>query len=570
MKISVSGNLGVVDGATRADRVILKAGPAKGRMVGRRYKFDLSQFSATYARLNFPNAEFSNDFPTTVGAKGTSRRGVFKYATEPYEHQELLFKQTRALEYFGFFWEMGLGKTKEALDTAAWLYHEGLIDSLLVITYNGVHLNWTESEVPKHLHENCEHLALAWNSGRYSDGTKYYLAQLDTLSSHKGLQVLSMNIEAFARDKAFNYAMAWLKSRNCMVVIDESHAIKDPRAKRTKKILKLRPFAKYRRVMTGTPTGGNPLDVYTQMAFLTPEILGFKSFYVFQSRYAVMAPLGNVTSRGGRQVKIVVGYRDVEELQGLLTPHSDRRTKLECLDLPPKISRRHPFVLNDEQRRIYTQLVEDTVAEFAGERIAPGMAMTRLMRLHQITCGFIVTDDAAARGEDEIQGVPISDGPHPRLVALMQDLEKVQGKAIVWSTYRYSMREIYNAVIEVYGEGSAVGYSGATPIGTRPGVVKRFQEDPNTRFFIGQPKAGGYGITLTAANDVLYYSNGYSLIVRLQSEDRPHRIGQEFPVTYTDLEAVNTVDGAIIETLKQNLDVAAQITGDKLVEWLSI
>ena len=186
---------------------------------------------------------------------------MFKYATEPYEHQESLFKQTRALEYFGFFWEMGLGKTKEALDTAAWLYHEGLIDSLLVITYNGVHLNWTESEVPKHLHENCEHLALAWNSGRYSDGTKYYLAQLDTLSSHKGLQVLSMNIEAFARDKAFNYAMAWLKSRNCMVVIDESHPIKDPRAKRTKKILKLRPFAKYRRVMTGTPTGGNPLDV---------------------------------------------------------------------------------------------------------------------------------------------------------------------------------------------------------------------------------------------------------------------------------------------------------------------
>ena len=569
MEFSKDGLDGVVDGWARKDLPTLRAVPSSHTTTGKRFRFELTPAATAYMRESFPDGDFPDDFPKLPSNK-TSTRGVFEFKTKPFDHQDKLFEQTRDLPIYGIFWEMGLGKTKMALDTTAWLWHEGKIDALLVLTYNGVHLNWVSKEVPEHLPDNCNAKAIAWDSTRYSSGNKAYAKALEEVVSHDGLQVLAINFEAFAYDKAFNYAMSFLKGRKVLVIIDESHGIKDPKAKRTKKILKLRQHSQFRRVMTGTPIGNSPLDLYTQMAFLDPEILGFKSYYAFQARFAVMQPLRGVTSRAGRQVEIVVGYRDIDKLKGMIEPVSDRKTKAECLDLPPKIPLRHPFVITDEQRRLYTELVEETVTEFEGGRISTQMALTRMLRLHQITCGFIVHDDAdAASAGSEIVGVPICKTQHPRMVALMDVLDQVQGKAIIWSTYRYSLHEIYNAITKKYGEGSAVGYSGVTPQQDRPGIVKRFQEDLKCRFFIGQPKAGGTGITLTAANDVIYYSNDYSLITRLQSEDRAHRIGQEHAVTYTDLEAVNTIDSAIIDALKEKVSISAQITGDKLVEWLT-
>lgn len=569
MQFSHFENSAVADNWTRSQLRELSTCPSNHVTKGKRFKFQLTSASIAWVRDTFPDAEYADTFPKPA-PNGTSQRGTFKHKIKPYEHQDRLFKQTRMLEYYAFFWEMGLGKTKEALDTAAWLYHEGLIDALLVITYNGVHLNWVTKEIPEHLHENCNYKAIAWDSSRYSSGNKKFAKALDDVCQHDGLQILSVNVEAFARDKAFNYCVAFLKGRRVLCVVDESHAVKDPKAKRTKKILKLREHSNYRRIMTGTPVGNSPLDLYTQFAFLSPEILSFKSYYAFQARYAIMQPLRGVTSKAGRQVEIVVGYRDIDELKGLIEPYSSRLTKEECLDLPLKIPLRHPFVITDEQRRLYTELVEDTVTEFEGNRISTQMAITRMLRLHQITCGFIVHDDVeAGTGGSEVVGEQICKGQHPRMSALMDVLDQVHSKAIIWSTYRYSLREIYAAVTEKYGKGCAVGYSGATPQNDRPGIVKRFQEDPDCRFFIGQPKAGGTGITLTAARDVIYYSNDYSLITRLQSEDRAHRIGQEHAVTYTDLEAVNTIDSNIIEALKNKVSISAQITGDKLVEWLT-
>ena len=563
MKFTTQNKQAVAEGFDKKTLPLIKAIPAV-KLIGNRARFDLTDANVKYVYATFADADLTG-FPEPAIQVPTIRN-PFEFKTKPFKHQQDWFDTTCDATSYGIFWEMGLGKTKLALDTASYLYSKGDIDTLLVITLNGVHLNWVTKEIPTHLSDGCNAHTVAWDSSKVSGGTKYFMKELDKLYNHDGLTILAVNVEAFSRGPALAFCQRLIKEREVLCVIDESHAIKEPKAARTKAILKLRRDCKYRRVMTGTPVANSPLDVFTQMFFLDPEMLGYKSYYAFRARFAILEPIrqmgGGILKHHGRVVETIVGYQDVDKLQELLEPHSSRLTKAECLDLPDKIYVRHPFVISDEQRRMYKQLVDDTVTELRGERISTQMALTRMMRLHQIVCGFTVVDDS-----DE--PTPISEASNPRIKALMSVVESVQGKAIIWATYRFSLREIVDALKTEYGAQSVVGYSGATPADMRPKVVDRFQNDPTCRFFVGQPKAGGTGITLTAATDVIYYSNDYSLNIRQQSEDRAHRIGQNCAVTYTDLEAANTIDADIITALNDKFNIAAQITGDKLVEWLS-
>jgi SNF2 family DNA or RNA helicase len=150
----------------------------------------------------------------------------------------------------------------------------------------------------------------------------------------------------------------------------------------------------------------------------------------------------------------------------------------------------------------------------------------------------------------------------------MNVLEEVEGKAIIWANYQKDMSEIKKTIIEKYGEESVVDYYGLTPQDERQPNINRFQGDPECRFFIGTPSTGGYGITLTAANTVIYYSNGYDLEKRLQSEDRAHRIGQKKSVTYVDLISEKTVDEKIVKALRKKIDIASEVLGEELRDWI--
>ena len=185
--------------------------------------------------------------------------------------------------------------------------------------------------------------------------------------------------------------------------------------------------------------------------------------------------------------------------------------------------------------------------------------LTQLMRLHQITCGHLKNDDDS-----------ITELKSNRIKALLEVLDEVEGKVIIWANYVYDIKQIVNSISDEYGEDSIVQYYGAIDAENRQDKpLKSFKiQILNVRFFIGNPQTGGYGITLTAANNVIYYSNGYDLEKRLQSEDRAHRIGQKKAVTYVDLVAPKTVDEKIRKALRKKINIATQVMGEELRDWI--
>ncbi len=337
------------------------------------------------------------------------------------------------------------------------------------------------------------------------------------------------------------------------MAIDESTTIKNPKAKRTKNILDLTKFTKYRRIMTGSPVTKNPLDLYTQCYFLDPFHLGHESYYSFRNRYALMKS-ANIS---GRSINLVVGYQNLGELSDKLKPFSYRVLKEDCLDLPPKNYMKRQITLTPEQKKLYEQMKKEALATLNGKTVTTMTALTQLMRLHQITCGHFSADDGTVQ---EIK--------NNRLAELLDVLEEVEGKAIIWAHYQHDVRNIYKLLEDKYGPGSVVHYYGKTLPEERDYAIKNFKTNDKVRFFVGTPQTGGYGITLTQANTVIYYSNGYDLEKRMQSEDRAHRIGQKKTVTYVDIIAEETVDTKIVKSLRKKINIASQVMGEELKEWI--
>ena len=384
--------------------------------------------------------------------------------------------------------------------------------------------------------------------------TKTQREKLDTLfKTGEELHILIMNVEAFSTQKGVDFASKFIVSHNTLMVIDESTTIKNPSAKRTKNIIKLSSTSKYRRVMTGSPVTKNPLDLYSQCEFLSPWLLNFASYYSFRNRYAEMKTL----HMHGRSIQVVDKFKNLGELSDQLKGFSYRVLKEDCLDLPDKIYMKRQITLSPDQKKLYEQMKKEALAVLNGKQVTTVNALTQLMRLHQITCGHFTADDGS------IQRIP-----NNRVSELMDILEETEGKAIIWAHYQYDITTIIKEIVKVYGPGSVVDYFGLTPQNERDGNREKFQSDPKCRFLVGTPATGGYGLTLTAANTVIYYSNGYDLEKRLQSEDRAHRIGQKKSVTYVDINAEDTVDEKIVKALRKKINIASEVLGEELKEWI--
>ena len=363
-----------------------------------------------------------------------------------------------------------------------------------------------------------------------------------------------MNVEAFSTKKGVEFAGKFLRCHKTLMAVDESTTIKTPTAKRTKSITDLALLAKYKRILTGSPVTKSPLDLYSQCKFLDENLLGFQSYYSFRQRYAHMVS----RNFGGRQVQIVASYRRLGELSDSLKKFSYRILKEDCLDLPEKIYIKRTVELTEEQNKKYKTMKQAALAEFQGQITTAPNVLTQLMRLHQITCGHLKLDN----GE-------IVELKNNRLNELMDVLEEVEGKAIIWANYIYDIEAIVEEIQKKYGSDSVVQYYGAVEAEKRQKNIEAFQDkDSPVRFFVGNPQTGGYGITLTAANTVIYYSNGYDLEKRLQSEDRAHRIGQKKSVTYIDLIAEDTVDEKIVKALRKKIDIASEILGEEIKDWI--
>ncbi len=474
----------------------------------------------------------------------------YKFKTKPYKHQMTALEKSWNRENFAYFMEMGTGKTKVLIDNLAMLYDKGKVNGALIIAPKGVVGTWYNNELPNHLPDHIENITVLWKAAI----TKKQKESLDELFSEgEGLHILIMNVEAFSTTKGMDFANKFLSCHRTLMAIDESTTIKTPTAKRTKNILKLAESAVYRRIMTGSPVTKNPLDLYTQCDFLSPWLLNFTSYYAFRNRYAEMKTL----HMHGRQIQVVNGFKNLGELSDKLKDFSYRVLKDDCLDLPDKIFIKRQIQLTPDQRKLYEQMKKEAIAILKGKQSTTVNTLTQLMRLQQITCGHFTADDGAVQ--------PIANN---RITELMNVLEETEGKAIIWAHYQYDITAIIKAVVEKYGPRSIVDYYGLTPQEERQPNIKRFQDDPECRFIVGTPSTGGYGITLTAANTVIYYSNGYDLEKRLQSEDRAHRIGQKKSVTYVDLMADDTVDEKIVQALRKKINIASEVLGEELRSWI--
>jgi SNF2 family DNA or RNA helicase len=474
----------------------------------------------------------------------------YKFKTKPYKHQLTALEKSWNKETYAYFMEMGTGKTKVLIDNMSMLYDKGKIDGALIIAPKGVVKTWYEQEIPTHLPNHIENVTVLWQSNI----NKTQQEKLETLFEiETALHILVMNVEALSTDKGVKFAEKFLRSHKTLMAIDESTTIKTPTAKRTKNIIDLGTTAKYRRIMTGSPVTKNPLDLYTQCYFLDPYLLDFASYYAFRNRYAIMKTM----HVRGRSIQVVHKFQNLSELSDIVKRFSYRVLKEDCLDLPPKNWIKRHITLSKEQQKVYDQMKKTALATLNGKVTSTMTVITQLMRLQQITCGHFVADDGTTQ---EIK--------NNRITELMDVLDEIEGKAIIWGHWQKDIQNMVDEIEKVHGPGSVVSYYGLTPQDERQDNIRKFQSDPRCRFLVGTPSTGGYGITLTAANTVIYYSNGYDLEKRLQSEDRAHRIGQKKNVTYIDIIAEKTVDEKIQESLRKKINIASEVMGEELRAWI--
>lgn len=483
------------------------------------------------------------------------------------KHQLQALRLMNGRDGFALFMEQGTGKTWTLLADAERLFASGRIDAMLVIAPKGVHTNWVRREIPAHM--NTPLIARAWKSG----AGKKAMAHIDDVMAVRQfgdelkLRILSMNIDALNTEAGFSYAKRFLNCTRALMAIDESSRIKNPNSGRTKEIMRIHHLAEVRRIATGTPVTNAPMDVFAQMEFLESGLLGTTSYRAFTAEYADLLSPNNPLMMGmarrnprAAHAQIVARnedgtprWRNLEKLQQLLAPHSFRVLKKDCLDLPDKIYQQIFFELTPSQQRAYELLREELRIEvdaLDAPEVITVSKLAALMKLQQITSGFVITPP---------RDVQYVSDDNPRLDALLELLEDVQGKIIVWARFKEELRAVAAALTKAGW--NVVEYHGDVNDANREAAVDSFQNGEATAF-VGQPQSGGIGLTLTAASTVVYYSNDYNSETRKQSEDRAHRIGTKANVVYVDLIATGTVDESISRALQRKSQLASAILGD--------
>ena len=480
----------------------------------------------------------------------------YKYKLKPFDHQ------IDALEYgwdrpeFGLFMEMGTGKSKVLIDNMGMLFLDGQINFALVIAPKGVYRNWVAKEIPEHMSDDIPHRVIRWVSGPNKKQKEEMRSVQDTFD---GLTIFVMNVEAFSSlkgQKAGQWMSRMLGSRG-MITIDESTTIKNHKAKRTKSLMKIAAGFKYKRLLTGSPITKSPMDIYSQCEFLRPGLLGFESYYAFQGRYAVVQR----RKMGAAAFQQIVGFRNLDELTKRIDMFSFRVLKKDCLDLPEKVYTARYVGMTPQQFDMYEQIRRHAMVLLdSGEMSTAPAVITQMLRLQQIMSGHLKTDDG-----DMLYF------PSKRMDALEEIVNEHDGKAIIWSRFRYDIIQITEMLNKKFGEGCAVSYFGDTSDDDRAAAVLNFQNPAHPlKFFVGNPATAGYGLTLTEANLVVYYANDFNLETRIQSEDRAHRIGQKNNVTYIDLICEGSIDERIVKALRAKIDIGAKVLGEDAREWLSL
>lgn len=452
---------------------------------------------------------------------------------QPGKHQERGIALGLCNNEQALFWEPGAGKTYAAVHVAKTRYQWGNIDLLVVICPNAIRQVWP-SEFKK-----------------WSADSPFWFQMMESgamLARQRkpGLEVLVVSVEALSQGQAFEKIMNYVKGRKFMTIMDESSRIKNPSSARTKNATAIAWSGWYRMILTGTPILQGPVDLFAQMRFLNPDIIGIKKWAAFRAKYCIM---------GGFQNRQITSYNNVEELIGKIAPYADMVRLIDCTDIPSKIYQRIDVPLSKEQQDAINMLKHENllVIEELGIDLAVEMALERMTRIQQIVGGSLPYMDEES---GKYKTMPLQ-GRIPKLDALLEYASDLpQGtKCLVWARFAPERERLEAALVEAYGREAVVRFDGTTNAEDRVKAVTRMQEDPECLFFVGNQAVAGIGLTLTAAKYALNYSNTFSAEDRVQMENRNHRTGQEEHCIYVDFVAKVKEDRMIMRALalKQSL-----------------
>lgn len=487
---------------------------------------------------------------------------VVNLKTIPLAHQAAAIERFGNASAWALWWDPGVGKSLPTVHVAARRYAAGDIDRVLVVAPNVVHANWITDELPKHGITDLR--SLAWHSDKAQ--TKYQREASAEILQSGSLAVLAVSYDGIKTDAGRELCRQFLgKKQRAMVVADELHWVKTPSSERSKVTIAAGKLAGVRVGLTGTPIAQSPLDAYAQIRFLDGDYWkrrGIGSYTAFKHHFATWKQV----YWNGKKCEELDQYQNLDELRDILHEVGSRLSRDEALDLPPQVFAKLEFELAPAQRRVYESLVDTYQAEVRdGLVIEAPLALQRLMRLHQVACGFYRDEN------DETHQICAA---MPRLDALEARTADLTEQALVWTRFRHDAQ----GVAERLNGWKPSEYRG--PLGPRCGridgtVSERERQEVlsafrtgKIQFLVANPLSLGIGVTLNEAKFTINYSYDWALVVRLQSDARNYRVGQDSRVVVTDLVARDTVDERVRQALVENHDVAAMVQGDKWREWI--
>lgn len=495
----------------------------------------------------------------------------YEYKTQPYEFQDTIVKDSTDWIYVSLFNDPGTGKSKIMIDQFSWLYQQGKIDAVVIVAPNNVHLNWSSDEFPKHMPDSVlkQVKSYVWYSSKVS--SQKAQKKLNEILEHKGLAVLLVAYEATITDKFKAYMRRFFAKRRVFMVLDESHRIKGRNAHVSKTLVAMGKHAAYRRILTGTPVEIPP-DVYKQLKFLDqnfwhkhgfPTSTEFDSYFCeFEEKNFIRRGAGGkiIIGKDGKPLRNIfqqtVGYKNIDKLREIVATTGYRITmEMAGIHLPPVVYSKRYYEMFPQQRKMYDELREKYKTEFEdGQEITAEAAITRLLRLQQIICGYVGTGP----------GEPIrriDEAKNPRLDLALEILEDLPHAALVWCRFTSDV----DCLVDALGK-QAVRYDGKVDNDGRALAKAAFQAG-DAKYMV-MTSAGAEGLTLVNAKTSMFYSNDFKMVSRIQKEARNVRIGQDVPTQCIDIVCEGTVDNDIINALREKRDLASQITGDTLKAWL--
>ena len=449
---------------------------------------------------------------------------LFAHQKDAYDFALDAFEKGKAVALLA---DMGTGKSMMTIAITGTLEAEKDVKKMLVVCPKSIVGVW-EDEFRKFADYRYALTVL--------DGTMEKKRSAFNYMQGAALQIIVVNYES-----CWRLETEITKWKPDLIVCDESSKIKTPSASQSKALHRLGRLSKYNIILTGTPITGSPLDIFSQYKFLDDSIFG-TSFYLFRNRYAIL---------GGYQNRMIVGYRHLDELVEKVHSIAFRIKIEDAVDLPPFIDETRAITLEPKAQSLYRMLEQDCYAELANGEVTARNVLTQLLRLAQCTGGFIRDD---IKGEaQQVSGAKLD--ALEDIIDTCLDEEK---KVVVFARFVPEIEAIA-AMLKKKKIGYALIYGATTD---RADQVKKFQEDPDVKVFIGQLQTTGMGLTLTAANVAVFYSLDFSYANYEQSRARIHRIGQKQKCLYIHLVGKGTVDEKILNALKHKGDIAKIMVDD--------